>query len=120
MQKKILVIDDDPVLCEIIADQLIDQFFITTLNDGTEALNYIRSESFDLYISDILLPGLDGIELTQEILSQNPDAIIIVISSGGCIDSSKYLNLAQSFGASYTFDKHSPICELTELIKTIL
>ena len=49
-------------------------------SDGEEALEVIRSESIDILVTDIRMPGMDGLELTGE-ASSNPDLKIIVISS---------------------------------------
>ncbi len=118
--QKILVVDDDPVFCEIVRDKLSNEYDITVVNDGMEAVACLKDDDFDLVITDILVPGRDGIEITQHLLRKKPDAKIIAVSGGGAsVDSESYLDLARRFGAQSVYSKHYPISQLTDLVKEI-
>ena len=64
----ILVVDDDADIREIITIYLEKEgYHVITASDGNEALNYTFSHTPDLIVMDMMLPGLDGIEVCQEI-----------------------------------------------------
>jgi phosphate regulon transcriptional regulator PhoB len=68
----ILVIDDEPDLTELVSYNLKKEGFkVTTASDGEEGLEKIRKGSFDLVILDLMLPGLQGVEVCR-ILRSNP------------------------------------------------
>lgn len=66
--KKILVIDDDNLVRESIKRALKKEGFEPTVTGGAlEALDKVREEEFDLIISDIRMPGMDGVQAIREI-----------------------------------------------------
>ena len=91
----ILFAEDHDELRESTAE-ILSSFFknVATVKDGQEALDvYIEqykdnTSNFDIIISDIQMPRLDGVELTQKIYDINPNQIIIILSA---YDESKYL-----------------------------
>lgn len=64
---RILLVDDDRALCEYLQDKLGDIYRITTCHNGQEALQVAMSQTFDLVISDIVMPIMDGFELLHRI-----------------------------------------------------
>lgn len=78
---RILLVDDDPSLLVLLADQLrADGFEIATARDGDEALRRLRSGWPDLLIIDMMMPRMDGLSLAREIKAQ-ADLPIIVLSA---------------------------------------
>jgi two-component system alkaline phosphatase synthesis response regulator PhoP len=72
MAKKILVIDDDPGLLELVGFILEQQGYeVITALDGSEGLRKVMEEKPDCLILDIMLPGIDGIEVCRY-LRANP------------------------------------------------
>src|SRR5947209_4114732 len=64
--EKILVVDDEQSMTQFLGIVLRkDGFQVTTVNSGRDALDKIRTEAFDVVLSDIKMPGLDGIQLLQ-------------------------------------------------------
>ena len=58
---KILIVEDEQMLAEILSDTLSDRDFDVRLAyDGIQALEAVRKESFDVIVSDIMMPNLDG------------------------------------------------------------
>jgi DNA-binding response OmpR family regulator len=87
--KKVLVADDELMTRELIATVLSAKGYLCeTTADGQEAFKRINSESFDAVITDIVMPNLDGITLTKEIMKINPSMPIMVIT--GFSDESYY------------------------------
>ncbi|HET7472401.1 MAG TPA: response regulator transcription factor [Candidatus Limnocylindrales bacterium] len=78
---RILIVDDDPSLLVLLADQLRnDGFEIQTARDGDEALRRLRSGWPDLLIIDMMMPRMDGLTLAREIKG-HADLPIIVLSA---------------------------------------
>ena len=78
---RILIVDDDPNLLVLLADQLrADGYEIATARDGDEALRRLRTSWPDLLIIDMMMPRMDGLSLAREIKSQ-ADLPIIVLSA---------------------------------------
>jgi DNA-binding response OmpR family regulator len=72
MPKKILVVDDDPIICEMVGHVLKKDGFIVHSADSAEAgLIMLRQDAYDLMILDVGLPGISGIK-TCEIIKQDP------------------------------------------------
>jgi len=69
--KKILLVEDNELYRILVKEVLeMDNYQIRVVNDGEEALSALKSESFDLVLTDIALPKLNGIELIQKIREQ--------------------------------------------------
>ena len=84
---RILIVDDDPNLLVILAEQLrADGYDVVTARDGDEALRRLRQSWPDLLVIDMLMPRMDGLTLAREIKSQ-ADLPIIVLSAVGAGDS---------------------------------
>lgn len=65
--KQILIVEDDPKIAALLADYLDAEGYRTTrIGDGAEALAYLRSNAVDLVLLDLMLPGLDGIEVCSQ------------------------------------------------------
>ncbi len=86
-QSRILVVDDEERLCRSLESLLTKAGYdVQTALDGKEALRLYADASFDLVISDIRLPGMDGIQLLQEIRKQTPDAMVILMTAYASLD----------------------------------
>ncbi len=87
MNPSILIVDDEPSILQSLAGLLIDEGFdVHTASNGYEALKTIESESPDLVLLDIWMPGLDGIDTLQEIKKNNPFIQVIIITGHGTIE----------------------------------
>ena len=82
MSKRALCIDDDAPIREMLKDLLGEVGFeVTTVSDGAEGLKAFKSHPFDLVVTDLLVPKLDGIRLAEEIRKLDPTAKIVVITA---------------------------------------
>lgn len=83
MSVHILLADDDPILREIAGEYLQQVGFkVTLVEDGEQALDAVKAWRFDLIVTDMVMPNLDGIELIKAIRSFAPEIPIIGISAG--------------------------------------
>jgi phosphate regulon transcriptional regulator PhoB len=90
MNNKILIFDDEPDIVELVSYNLKkDGFRVTTASDGEEALKKIRKDKFDLVVLDLMLPGIQGVELCRIIRNDPKTAntpIIMLTAKGEEVD----------------------------------
>lgn len=72
---RILVVEDEKLLCDGIAEDLeLEKYTVERCYDGAEAYDLLLSESFDLLILDLNLPGMDGLDLLRAVRAEQPRA----------------------------------------------
>lgn len=87
---KILVVDDDPHIRKLMKLYLENsQFSVVEANDGQEALDYIAHTKVDLMIVDVMMPRIDGIELTEDVRAYLDIPILMVTAKGESRDKVK-------------------------------
>ena len=80
--EKILVVDDEQSMTQFLGIVLRKEGFqVTTVNSGRDALEKIRMEPFDVVISDIKMPGMDGIQLLQGIKKHDPNIPVVLMTA---------------------------------------
>lgn len=78
--KKILLVEDEDFIRELYVRQLTKAgFLVKSAADGQTGLNLLKSETFDLLLLDIMLPGMNGLQLLREFKIQNPNSPTITI-----------------------------------------
>ena len=78
--KKILLVEDEDFIRELYVRQLTKSGFnVKTAVDGQSGLDTLKTETFDLLLLDIMLPGMNGLQLLREFKAQNPNSTMIVI-----------------------------------------
>ncbi len=87
MEKKILIVDDEKDICEVLDITLSDVGYeVFTASSGEEALRLYREVNPAIILTDIRMPGMDGIELLKRIKGANPDTEVIMITGHGDMD----------------------------------
>lgn len=87
MKAKILLVDDDASIRRVISYTLSQKNYIVIESDnGKDALNIFANEKIDLIITDLEMPELKGMDLIRELKNIDPDALIIVITAYGTIE----------------------------------
>lgn len=89
---------------------------IRVASEGIEGLNQLDGFAAEIVITDILMPGQEGIETIQELRFKKPKIKIIAISGGGTRFGVSFLEMAEKLGADATLGK--PI-DATELVATV-
>lgn len=78
----VLLVEDEENLHEALKLNLeLEGYEITSAYNGQQALNKIEQEYFDLIIMDVMLPGIDGISVTEQIRLQNNEVPILILSA---------------------------------------
>lgn len=80
-KKRILYVEDDETLAFLTADNLENHFEVIHCNNGKAAFDLFCKEDFDLCVLDIMLPNMDGFEITTEIRKRNLEVPIIFLSA---------------------------------------
>jgi two-component system response regulator MtrA len=78
--KRVLVVEDDPAVGHMIDQILTLEGFRTTLvGDGRRALDALMTNTFDIVVLDVMLPGMDGIEIMKAIRDEPTTAMVPVV-----------------------------------------
>src|SRR5690348_908756 len=77
---RILIIDDEPNILSVLYSLLSDHYECKTATSAAEALEYLKEASYDLVLSDIMMPGMSGLELLEEISHLSRDTVVVLIS----------------------------------------
>jgi DNA-binding NtrC family response regulator len=84
---RILVADDDEIARDVIATLLSREgYSVTAVSDGLEAIDRLRVSDVNLVITDLMMPGADGIEVLKYAVRGNPDIAVIVLTAYGTLD----------------------------------
>lgn len=117
MGKKVLVVDDEKLIVKGIQFSLIqDGYEVDCAYDGNEALEMARNKEYDVILLDLMLPGIDGLTVCQQVRSFSDVPIIMLTAKGGDMD--KILGLDN--GADDYITKPFNILEVKARIKAIL
>lgn len=87
MEKKLLLVDDEEGIRKVLGISLMDMgYAVLTADNGLDALAVFKAENPSIVLTDIKMPGMDGIQLLQAIKSENPEAEVIMITGHGDMD----------------------------------
>jgi two-component system response regulator HydG len=87
MKGRVLVVDDDHEMCELLRSQLGRRGFeVLTHGGADEALARLAAEELDAVVTDVRMRGLDGIQLCEHIRQNRPDVPVLVITAFGSLD----------------------------------
>ncbi len=87
MTQKILVVEDDARVSELLVRGLTEHGFeVIAVADGIEAISTFAAQRFNLVITDVILPGLSGLDICRQFRRINPEAPIIMLTALGNTD----------------------------------
>ena len=129
--KRLLVIDDEPFVRDALKRVLEeDELQVDVAADAETALVQLNRQAYDLVILDIIMPGMDGVELLRRLRAEFPGLRVIAISGGGnfelsgygpdAVTTRAYLATAANVGADAVLAKPFETAELEALIRPLL
>ena len=129
--KKILVIDDEEDIRIVLQQVLeLEGYEVAVAADGREGLAILDQDGADLVITDVIMPGMDGVETLEHIREKWPGMPVIVISGGGnvapmeyqpgAIATNAYLESARQAGAALSITKPFERKELVDAVGSLL
>ncbi len=115
---RILVVDDDQGMREFLEIMLTQEgYSVSTASDAGKALSRCRKEAFDLIITDLKMPKMDGIEFLREVKDLSPEALVILITAYA---SGETAVTAMHEGAYDYIEKDFAIDDLKKIIRDAL
>jgi DNA-binding NtrC family response regulator len=112
---RILIVDDEANARTALAELLRDEgYAVETAADGFKALPKLEEFVPDLVVTDLKMPGLNGLELMQKLRERDPDAVVIVMTAFGAVDSAVQ---AMKQGAADYLTKPVNVDELSLVLK---
>jgi DNA-binding NtrC family response regulator len=83
---RLLIVDDEVELTKALCESLAEQNFeVAGVNSGKEGLKALESGNFDVVLSDLMMPGMDGIRLLREALGIDPQLVCIIMTGQGTV-----------------------------------
>ena len=86
MKRKLLFIDDDAVFCNMLVSYFSEEYDVTGFTDPAEAIKFIRANPCDVVVTDLSMPGVDGLEVLQVVRSGAVDTDVVIMTAYGSID----------------------------------
>jgi len=116
--EKILIVDDDDSMCQFLSIMLKKEGFeVTTVRDGQSAIETVRENSFDVVITDIKMPGMDGLQLLDQIKTIDPSLPVVIMTG---FASQKTAIEAVNKGAFQYLEKHANNDEVKIVVRNAI
>jgi two-component system NtrC family sensor kinase len=119
---RILVVDDEPVIAQLIADVLgAEGYDVDTAPDGRAALERAEQRPYDLILSDLRMPELDGLGLYRELEARRPDLARRFVFVTGTSEHTDYQDLIEDVAApvlTKPFDMNELLRVAREMLAT--
>ncbi|MDO8536116.1 MAG: response regulator [Candidatus Omnitrophota bacterium] len=97
-KRKILIVDDEPDFLEVMRTRLeANDYEVTTAANGEEALSYVKNSKPDAVLLDVLMPGVDGLEVLKRIRKMDENLPVYIITA---FSTDERFKAANKLGAS--------------------
>lgn len=118
-RRRVLVVDDEPTMCSVVARMLRKSYTVTTFTDAREALASVaRGDGYDVVLCDVMMPGMSGMEFLDQLNHTSPS----LAKRTGFLTAGAFTERARAFlqaeGRQYV-DKPVDIPTLTLLVETL-
>ncbi len=116
--KRILVVDDEAQIRTMLTQMLEQEgYTVDTAQNGEEGLTMIGRHTYDLVVTDMIMPVKDGLKFIMELVNDYPEMKILAISGGGAIKAERYLTMAGYLGDIATLEKPFKRDVLLEMVR---
>jgi two-component system alkaline phosphatase synthesis response regulator PhoP len=116
---KILLVEDEASLARVLNLKLVNEGFdCTAVNDGNDAFEVLKKEKFDLILLDLILPGMDGFQILENMKTAGIKTKIIVLSN---LNQQADIDRVKKLGAVNFFVKSNiQLSEIINYVKSLL
>jgi CheY-like chemotaxis protein len=118
---RILLVDDDEVL-RMVQAHFLRRFGyrVDAASDGVGAILHLNAQPAELVITDMVMPGTDGVQLIQHLRKHHPSVKIVAISGGGPMTPDLMTDIARALGADATLMKPFTLIALLKAVRSLL
>jgi DNA-binding response OmpR family regulator len=117
MKKRVLIVDDDPLICQGLSRALEREYQVETAFSGKEALERVEEGDYDVVLLDLVMPGIDGLQTLREIKTRRPTIRVVMITAYATVK-----NAVQGMkeGASDYLSKPFELGEVRAVLRRVL
>jgi DNA-binding NtrC family response regulator len=117
-EEKILVVDDDEAMCQFLSIMLKKEGYeVTTVRDGQSAIEKVKEDGYDVVITDIKMPGMDGIKVLEGVKAVDPSVPVIIMTGYASQNSAIE---AVNKGAFQYLEKHASNDEVKIVVRNAI
>ncbi len=128
MPGRVLIVDDDQSMCEMIETDLRKRGFEPSWYlFAEEAFSVLKKEEFNVVLTDLQMPGMDGVDLCERIVANRPDVPVVVITAFGSMETAVAALRAGAYDfitkpiemdlLAFTLERAIKHCSLQEKVK---
>ncbi|MEO0107616.1 MAG: response regulator [candidate division WOR-3 bacterium] len=111
---RVLIVDDNRDFAESLRDILqFRDFDVTIANDGRRAVSLAEQESFDIVLLDLVMPGMDGVDVLERIHGRRPETRFVIMTA---YSNSELADRARQAPVAAVFRKPLPIDDVARLL----
>ncbi|HLD30261.1 MAG TPA: response regulator [bacterium] len=78
--KKVMVVDDDPIMHRLFQRMLEKEYEVKTASSGFEAIELFKKETFDVVFLDVMMPQMDGVETLKNLKAIRPETTVVMMT----------------------------------------
>ena len=117
LDREIVVVDDDQGILESFDAMLGDDYPLVTLENGFEAIEYVKSHKPKLIFLDIKMPGMDGIEVLKRLRQEKVGAAVVIVTA---TTKAHYEEEAEELGITGYLHKPFEVDEVEDITRRVL
>ena len=117
LDREIMVVDDDQGILESFDAMLGDDYPLVTLDNGFEAIEYMKSHKPKLIFLDIKMPGINGIEVLKRLRQSEVDAAVVIVTA---TTKAHYEEEAEELGIAGYLHKPFEIDDVEDITRRVL
>lgn len=117
LDEEIVVVDDDQGILESFDALLGDDYSLVTLDNGFEAIEYVKSHRPRLIFLDIKMPGMNGIEMLKRLRRDNIDSAVVIVTA---TTQANFEVEAENLGITAYLRKPFEIDEVEDITRRVL
>lgn len=105
---RVLIVDDEPFVCELLIRSVMNRLGcqVQTAHRGDEAMERLEAQNYEVLITDMVMPGLNGMDLIRAVRRQFPDVAIIVMT--GFPDNFPFVDVIRAGANDFIVKPHPP------------